>query len=156
MSHRTTYPASSGWSILFPLNFFSPFGVYMNWLNPSRGESVFIFAEALPGEVLFAKRSPHPRAWLPPHTGVSAVVAEHTAGATLPLLTSLFVLGSRILVPVALFLKKRKRRQTQGRVRPSPSLLIFNPTQCFPRLVCLLSQSLTVLRGLRGRLGLVE
>lgn len=41
------------WSIFFPLNFFSLFSVYMNCLNPSRGESMFIFAEALPGEVLF-------------------------------------------------------------------------------------------------------
>lgn len=43
----------------FSLEFFSPFGVYMNWLNPSRGESVFTFAKALPGEVLFVQRSPY-------------------------------------------------------------------------------------------------
>lgn len=49
LSHKTT---PSLWSTIFPLNFFLS-GVYMNWLNPSRGESVFIFAEAPPGEVLF-------------------------------------------------------------------------------------------------------
>ena len=79
-------PASSCWSIFFPLSFFffPPFSVYMNWLNPSRGESVFIFAEALPREVLFVQRSPHPWGLAAALHWVSAVVTELTAGTTLP------------------------------------------------------------------------
>lgn len=55
----------------------------MNWLNPSCGESVFIFAESLPREVLFAARSPHLLGEAAARAGVSAAVAEHAPGPLL-------------------------------------------------------------------------
>lgn len=137
--------------IFFSLEFFSPFGVYMNWLNLSRGESMFIFAEALPGEVLFVQRSPHLLGLAAAPAGVSAGVAVHIAGPPSPfsLLSLPQVSGS--------WFQWLQRDRLWGRVGPSSSPLIFNPTQSFFRLVCLFSWNLIVLQPPQtcvGRLGL--
>ena len=101
----------------------------MNWLNPSRGESVFIFAEALPREVLFVQRSPHPWGLAAALHWVSAVVTELTAGTTLPPFHFSFIPGSRILVPVApcLPLEEEEADAEEGGATSLPSYSPLDP-----------------------------